>query len=262
MRAGRGCRPALFAHFAGSLRRGPCPCARPLRRGAPAAASRPRSGARRPPFASLRSPGPGLGPPPRLSRSATPTPGPLPRLRRALAGPGWFAPRHPLRCGLPSLRFGRPCFSPARRAPARGPAGSPPGPPASRLRARRLPAPGALRGPSGRFFWAPAPGALAARPRLRGLAGVRRGYCLSQCGSVPCGSPLRPPALPPPLGAPGSAGPKWGACGPPPPTAAAPPGPRPSRYRCPSAALPLYQAVKAKPFGLPAVGGQALTRLL
>ena len=102
------------------LRRGPCPCAGPLRRGAPAAASRARSGVCA--LASLAVPAPRPFPPaPPLGLPA----GLRPCGRRSLAPSG-------SRFALASLRA--PCSvalasSRARRAPARGPAGSPLGRP-------------------------------------------------------------------------------------------------------------------------------------
>jgi hypothetical protein len=100
------------------LRRGPCPCAGPLRRGAPAAASRPRSGFLRPRFARrVRGPGVPPGSPARPLCAAARLRGlSLPPLR--LGSPS-------ARCGLPPLRSGRPCSAPcsplrfawARRVP-------------------------------------------------------------------------------------------------------------------------------------------------
>lgn len=100
------------------LRRGPCPCAGPLRRGAPAAASRPRSGFLRPRFARRgRAPGVPPGSPARAVCAAARLRGlSLPPLR--LGSPS-------ARCGLPPLRSGRPCSAPcsplrfawARRVP-------------------------------------------------------------------------------------------------------------------------------------------------
>jgi len=194
---------ALCALRAPRLRRGPCPCAGSLRRGAPGAAARARSVARLPPCAALRSPGPPLGPsPPALSL------GPCAPLRGS-AGARWPRcawVRAALGCGLPALRSGRPCSaspSPLRFA---WPRRAPPGPPASRLRGRLPPAPGAcaaLRaacsasGPRG--FGAPlarcSRGPARAALVLRWAAALPLGGCLS--GVLPC----FPPPLPPPLGA-------------------------------------------------------------
>ena len=96
------------------LRRGPCPCARPLRGGPPAAASRGRSGvfARR---CAPPAPPPGAcppAPPLGLVRACA--------LRRRSLAPLRLA-RHPLRCGLPPLpllRSGAPGrFALPRRVP-------------------------------------------------------------------------------------------------------------------------------------------------
>lgn len=179
--------PGAFCALRGPpLRRGPFPCAGPLRRGAPAAASRARSGALRP------SPGPPPGRAPRLPRSA-----PCARCRapRALAGPVCLAsPSAPAAGSL----SGRPCSAPGRLRAARGPAGAPLGPP-SGLRGRLAPAPGLAR-PCGPRSGRVAPRGLAARPRLRGLAG-----CLWRAAAWGWVLPCAPPAPPPPLGAPGSA---------------------------------------------------------
>lgn len=202
------------------LRRGPCPCAGPLRRGAPAAASRPQSGLAALP--SVAGAGP-RGSPPALSLGLSSAGAPAP------APPGSRWPRlvpgsPPLCCGLPPLRSGRPCSALAPRAPARGPAGSPP------PRPLRGFGPGGFRprGPRGlwpRLWWLSPPGP-PARPRLRGLA-VRVGSFLLCLGPVVVpGSPLASPPRPcrPRWGLAGSARPEWVACGPPPPSAAAPPG--------------------------------------
>ena len=111
-------------------------------------------------------------------------------------------------CGLPSLRFGRPCSVWARpwawllgRLPL--------GPPAARRWARLAP-PRAARGPLARFLSASRPGAfLVPRSLLRPSS---------------LGSPLRP-SRPrrPRWGLRGSAGPIWAGCGPH-RCAAAPPG--------------------------------------
>ena len=194
------------------LRRGPCPCAG-------------RSGAARP--APLRGPGPAhgalaslAGPAPRGSPPA-PSLGRLcaaARLRGRSLAPSGSRLRHPLRLRAPCSVALAPLR--LRRAPARGPAGSPPPRPASRASGAAASGPG---GPAafGRGLGGCAPRGLAARPRLRGLAGAS---FVPLCS--PWGSPLRPPAPPPPLGAPGSArpvaglrppsrlrraGPPWGA---------------------------------------------------
>ena len=179
-----------------------CACsARPLRRGAPGAASRARSGV----FALgpfRPSPGTPLGPSGRGSAAR-----PLPA-RCALGGRSL----PPGRCPLPSLRCGSPLRSPLLRSGAglRLPsvAASSRGRPLARLRGRLPPAPGRARR-CAPLLWAFRPGALlrACCARLLALCGC--------CGGLPWGSPLRPPAPPPPLGAPGCAWPCWGACGPP-----------------------------------------------
>ena len=172
---------ALFAHSASP------PCA-----GAPAPA-RGRSGAACPP--PLRGPGPALCalPPLRSGRLGRPSgqpPGsaarPLcaaVRLRgRSLAPLRLGSPS--LRCGLPPLRSGRPCFAPGSPLRFAWPRRVPPGPPAwasglrpppPSVRSRRASA-ARLRYPSpaaprGFGDGGSGPGAFAARPRLRGLAG-------------------------------------------------------------------------------------------
>ena len=164
--------------------RGPCPCPRPLR-------------ARRARFARLAALSPRSPARPLVRRCAAP---------RALAGPGPLAvPSAPLRASC-----GRPCFSPGRLCGCRGPAGGRLRPLRGKGRARSAPAP--LRPLRAAF---PPPGG-------RGLVGCARPPAAACCASPGAlrwswGSPLRPPAPPPPLGAPGSA---WlagrGACGPPP----------------------------------------------
>lgn len=200
---------ALCALRAPRLRRGPCPCAGSLRRGAPGAAARARFVARLPPCAALRSPGPPLGPsPPALSL------GPCAPLRGS-AGARWPRcawVRAALGCGLPALRSGRPCSaspSPLRFA---WPRRAPPGPPASRLRGRLPPAPGALRGPSGRLFRLRPPGLWRAAGALLACPGARCALSRLSGRSVVRASPLLPPRpCRPRWGLPGSAWPPaWG----------------------------------------------------
>lgn len=192
---------ALCALRAPRLRRGPCPCAGSLRRGAPGAAARARFVARLPPCAALRSPGPPLGPsPPALSL------GPCAPLRGS-AGARWPRcawVRAALGCGLPALRSGRPCSaspSPLRFA---WPRRAPPGPARFAASGAAASGPGGPARPFGPLVSPPAPGALARRWRaarvpwgpLRLVASVR---ALCRPGF----SPASPPPLPPPLGAPG-----------------------------------------------------------
>ena len=173
-------------------RRGPCPCARPLRRGAPAAASRARSGAcALGPFRP--SPGPPPGRAPRLPRSASCALARSvgARCRRLPAGP----PSR--RCGLP-VRSPLLCLGLAlvqRVGPPGPPSARPSGFGGGRLRPR------GLRG------LAAALGRVAPRGRVCAPAPARACWCLCPAVSVSVGSPLRPPAPPPPLGAPGCARP-------------------------------------------------------
>lgn len=179
-------------------RRGPCPCARPLRRGAPAAASRGRSA-----VCGLRRP------------RAVPCAPPLPRSASCALARSVGARCRRLPAGPPSRRCGLPSRSPllcsclalvqrvgpwgAAAAPRWASSLAPPAAPLG-LRARRLPAgaPGRASGPlpplrGPRLGCAPAP--------------ARACWCLCPAVSVSVGSPLRPPAPPPPLGAPGCARP-------------------------------------------------------
>lgn len=195
-RAGRFApRPALLRTPRPHSRRGPCPCAGPLRRGAPAAASRGRSGGIRPrPLWGL------AGPAPRASPPALP----LGLVRRyaapaALAGPVWpgasprFAAGSPRKGGvaLASSR-GRPC-------PARGPAGSPPARPLRGFGGGWL-LPRGARAAFGPRFFAPRPRGFFPRPRPRGLraeapavsASALFNRCPWSLGSPP--SPLPSPA--------------------------------------------------------------------
>ena len=165
------------------LRRGPCPCAG-------------RSGAARP--APLRGPGPAHG---ALASLAGPAPRgsppgsvarPLVRrcaAPRALAGPVWFGLRHPLRLRAPCSVALAPLR--LRRAPARGPAGSPPPRPASRASGAAASGPG---GPAafGRGLVAAPPGALL---RARACAGLLVPLsCRCACrGALPCAPPPRRP---------------------------------------------------------------------
>ena len=230
--------PALPLLCALRVLPGRCACAccpRPLRRGAPAAASLPRSGALRPPSASLRLPGPPPGPcPPALAL------GPCAPLRGSVASRwprcAWAALR-PLRASCAALRS--PLLCSVRPLALRGfPAGAPWARPL-RLRAsgRRLrlfapvvafapalrfasPAARAASGAVGSGPWACAgrwPACFGLRPR--GLLAARGGLpplavrCLRLLRWLR-GSPLPPPrpcrplrglagsARPPALGAP------------------------------------------------------------
>ena len=191
--------------------RGPCPWARPLRGGPPAACLRP---------CRLR---------PGLPRSALFAGAPSPAPCGARCRPCAWAP---LRCAAGS-QLGRPCFALARRCASGRPAPSSRRPPSGFgacpprcARRRRLLAPG--RWAACAALWAALrPGALWV---LGGPARLRCPAVRALC--LPWGSPLRPPAPPPPLGAPGSTRLAWhGACGPPPRGRflaalwAAPPGP-------------------------------------
>ncbi len=223
--------PLLCARLVGPLarpfcalrvlpRRGPCPCARPLRRGAPAAASRGRSGALRPrAFRPSPAPPPGASPPapPLGARRGAPPPLPSPLAAAAARA-------------LPSLRCGLPVRSPLLRLgrgpwASRRPAGSPPPRPLRGFGGGWLPPRGPAR-PFGPLVWGRWPPGRWLRARA--CAGLLA--ALSRRFRVGVGSPLRPPAPPPPLGAPGGVRPVKGACGPPPgcrfsrPSPAAPPG--------------------------------------
>lgn len=192
VRAWSGLWPALFAHSASCRAGAPAPAlvrfgaARPppLRGAVPALCALG-------PFGPPRPRPPGL--PPRLPRSGSGA-GPLPRFRPRSLPP---LPGPCPRCAAGSL-LGRPCFV---SGAALGLRGGPPGPPrpvrcaASGAAGSR---PGGLRGPSGRLSRPPAPGALSARAGLPALAAASPAAFW-----VSVGSPLRPPAPPPPLGAPG-----------------------------------------------------------
>ena len=202
----------FFAHSAAPFAPGPLPLRGPLRRGAPGAASRARSGPWGPRFARRARP-PGL--PPRLRRSAACAP------LRGSAGARWpRLVRAPASAPAAGSLFGRPCSAPPPPRPSAWPRRVPPAP--SRFAGFGG---GCLRPRGARGLWPRsggcAPRGLAARPRLRGLAGASFVPLF-----VPWGSPLRPPAPPPPLGAPGGArpvaglrppsrlrraGPPWGA---------------------------------------------------
>ena len=215
------------------LRRGPYPCAGPLRRGAPGPCAPPA----RPPGSPAR---------PLVRRCAAP---------RALAGPVCLC--RPIRSGAGSL-FGRPSFAPGRLSAARGPAGSPLGRPRcgfgpGGLHARGLRRPGRRSG--GRWprafccSRAPAPAALSVSfcvPLFCPLLGFRRASfsggaadlnrsrfapwrfkALLASGRRTVGSPRRGllhdpvsfspaplPSPPPPLGAPGKREAYGRGCGP------------------------------------------------
>lgn len=218
-RYARWARWALFRPACGPpLRRGPFPCAGPAAACAPAPASRLRSGALRPAAFGLAVAGPaGCPPAPPLGAGRPRSCGlPVP-----LAGPVCLRPRP--RCAAGSL-FGRPCCAwpwalcsawPRRVPPSRALRASGPG--CSR--------PGAVPGCRPAFL-PPPPGVGCAPAPARACCASRRRFR----GGV--GSPLRPPAPPPPLGAPGSArlvpsglsAPRWGLL-----FAALPAGPPPAR---------------------------------
>ena len=193
------------------LRRGPCPCAGPLRRGAPAAASRPRSGALRPPSAALRSPGPPLGPAPRLCRSALVRRCAAPR---ALAGPAALGlPLSALRASSAALR------SPLLRAGlAAALRVAPPGPPWPARVGFGPPASASVGSLPARLGGAPPLPVSGGPSRLRGRRLRPRGLCCAPAPARACwvrlGAALRaaavliwgfapasPPPLPPPPGA-------------------------------------------------------------
>lgn len=146
------------------LRRGPCPCARPLRGGAPGPPPGPAPApSARPRFARLA--GPALGPSP-PAPPLGPCAGSCVALRvRSLAPLRLGCPR----CAAASL-FGRPCFVSGFPLRFGGPAGAPPWPARFAASGPGASAPGGLRGPSGRLFWPPAPRGffvLGAPARLR-----------------------------------------------------------------------------------------------
>lgn len=153
------------------LRRGPCPCARPLRGGAPG----PRfAGPLRrlaPALASLGWRARPSGLPPRLPRSA--------RVRRCAAP---WALAGPAALGLPSLRCGLPVRSALLRlglplALRVAPPGPPLGPPASRLRGRGPPPRGACAALRAACFGLRPPGAFLCSARLRACAITSGGGC-------------------------------------------------------------------------------------
>ena len=176
-----------FCALRGLPRRGPCPCARPLRRGAPAAASRGRSGALRPrAFRPSPAPPPGASPPapPLGVRRGAPSPLPSPLAAAAARA-------------LPSLRCGLPVRSPLLRLgrgpwASRRPAGSPPPRPLRGFGGGWLPPRGPAR-PSGPLVSASGPrGFVCAR-------GPARACCCLSGGVLGVGgfSPAPPrPAAP------------------------------------------------------------------
>lgn len=191
--------PLLYARLVGPLarpfcalrvlpRRGPCPCARPLRRGAPAAASRGRSAPLGPRalFAPSPAPPPGASPPapPLGARRGAPPPLPSPLAAAAARA-------------LPSLRCGLPVRSPLLRLgrgpwASRRPAGSPPPRPLRGFGGGWLPPRGPAR-PSGPLVSASGPrGFVCAR-------GPARACCCLSGGVLGIGgfSPAPPrPAAP------------------------------------------------------------------
>lgn len=176
-----GLAPPFLRSPRGLLRRGPCPCAAPLRRGAPAPCAPP-------------------GRPPRS-------------FARGSCG---LAPSSPARCGAwglrsPSLPSGLATLPPRSGSGSRLRPWPLAGPPRPLLR-RGAPAPGAcpLRPGGLRGLLGPAPGAPARAPCALALRRgfLRRGFAGgSRRPRAPVGVPLRPPAPPPPMGAPGGARP-------------------------------------------------------
>lgn len=176
-----GLAPPFLRSPRGLLRRGPCPCAAPLRRGAPAPCAPPG----RPPRSSAR-------------------------------GSCGLAPSSPARSGAwglrsPSLLSGLAALPPRCGSGSRLRPWPLAGPPRPLLR-RGAPAPGAcpLRPCGLRGLLGPAPGAPARAPCALALRRgfLRRGFAGgSRRPRAPVGVPLRPPAPPPPLGAPGGARP-------------------------------------------------------
>ena len=219
--AGRAVRPSgssgpLFAHFAsGSRPRRFASVLRPLRRGAPAAASRARSGVFA--LASLPAPAPlGLRP---LLQSCRP----CARCR----APWSAAPRQFLRPFSGCLRA--PC-SVALAASAR-PLGSLPGSQLPLGLARFAASgaawlqPGAVGGLWPPFFGLPAPGfLLACCARCAFYAPRRKRPRVFGCAGYPAFSPAPLPSPPPPLGAPGKREAVPQGLRPPPAARAAPPG--------------------------------------
>jgi len=153
------------------LRRGPCPCAAPLRAAAPA--------------------GSPLGPSPRLFRSATCAP--LTRLRGRSLRP---RARGPALRGLraPSRGSGRPCPAPCVSPAPSVPRRDPPGPPADAASGASGSGPGGYGGRCPPIL-APAPGAFLSSGRsaaLRGTASGRvpRSLWRSAVGELlPCAAP-------------------------------------------------------------------------
>ena len=193
----RACGPGLVPRL---VRPAFCALRVPPCAGAPAPA-RVRSGAARPP--PLRGPGPAHcarrfappGPPRGPSGRRSPA---RPCLRASpSAGSRWpRGPCRPIRSAAGSLS-GRPCSAPGRLWACRGPAASSRGRPLARLRGRLAPAPAAAR-PLGALWAAVAAGALVCAP-----APARACSAFLWPLWWSWGSPLRPPAPPPPLGAPG-----------------------------------------------------------
>jgi len=204
------------------LRRGPCPCAGPLRGAPPAAASRARSVARLPrAFPALAGPAPRRCPPGSRARALVRPCGPP----RPLAGPAVLRPCP--RCAAGSL-FGRPCSGSCSARALRGfPAGSPPRRPLRGFGGGLLRPRGPLR-PFGPLSPPSAPGAFGLRaPPGRGLLRFSVG---ASCAAWACvrsgsaslppertvaaprraswGSPLRPPPAAP-AGGSGCPGPVW-----------------------------------------------------
>ena len=193
-------RPGLWPVFCAlRVRRSPRCAAlawlRPLRRGAPARGFAVRAPAV-PALRAFRPPArPGLGPCP-----PAPPLGLLcaaARLRgRSLAPSAFAGPSAPSAGSL----FGRPCSAPGRLRAARGPAGSPRGPPPLRgLRARWAPAPG----PCAALWAACLPfGPRGLWLRARACAGLL-GASVAAFAVAAALSPAPLPSPPPPLGAPG-----------------------------------------------------------
>lgn len=162
-RAGRFApRPALLRTPRPHLRRGPCPCAGPLRRGAPAAASRARSGGIRPrprwglagPAPRASPPAPPLGPCCGLGLGASPSRGARwPRLTGA-------SPRF----AAGSLTGGRPCFVSGSPLVSAWPRRVPPGAPADAASGAAGSCPGGLSAAYRPRFYRPGPPGLFSSP--------------------------------------------------------------------------------------------------
>jgi len=203
---GRGLRPSAFpGRFLPSprppCRRGPCPCAGPLRGGAPANRFRgPGPGSA--PVAALPRAGPRAFPPASSLGLCARCRAPWRSLPPSAFGPGLGPLRAPFGSPCGALRPWAVCSASARRVP--------PCPSALRLRARFAPGRGLSR-PVGRVFARCAPGRFLARvlaPAALALAPFAGsaalwallGFRVAHPGA-PGFSPTAPPPLSPPPGA-------------------------------------------------------------